>query len=201
MPPVTVQCDPAAATQWTDTAVYADRNGLLVQALMRAAEQLADQAAARMAVAAAGFLLEELIGPEGQVYHCLHEGRLYAPGMLVDQMMVSAALRQVYEWSGEQRFLAGSEKALAWAEANLFDDEEGVFAQGPTTAIEGMSWPRQVRHRDTALPAGNALAADLYMMRGDMGRAGQLLQGLRLAVRPGRRHASYASALLRFGGR
>jgi uncharacterized protein YyaL (SSP411 family) len=116
-------------------------------------------------------------------------------------MLVATALRAMYEWQGDERYLAGSEKALAWAEAQLYDRDAGLFEAGPPPAIEGLAWPAQVRHRDTNMPSGNALAADLYLMKGDRRRAGQLLQGLRLPAPPGRRHASYASSLLRYGER
>lgn len=192
---------PGEVAQWTDPAVYADVNALLVITVIRAAVQLSDEAAARRATSAADFLLDKLMTSEGEVYHCLHEGRRYAPGMLVDQMLVATALRALYERDGDQRYLAGSERALAWAESRLYDRDSGLFAATPPTAIEGLSWPRQVRHRDTDLPSGNSLAADLYMMKGDRQRAGQLLARLRLSTPPGRHHASYASSLLRFGER
>ena len=198
---VPIRCGSGEVTEWTDPAVYADVNGLLVIAMIRAAAQLGDEAAARRAKAAADYLLGELMTADGEVYHCLHEGRRYAPGMLVDQMLVATALWAMHEGDGDARYLAGSEKALAWAEKQLYDGDSGLLAAGPPTAIGGLAWPSRVRHRDTNLPAGNALAADLYLMKGDRQRAGQLLQRLRLPRPAGRRHASYASSLLRYGER
>jgi uncharacterized protein YyaL (SSP411 family) len=196
---VPIRCGSGELTGWTDPAAYADVNGLLVVAMIRAAAQLGDEEAARRATAAADFLLDELMTADGEVYHCLHEGRRYAPGILVNQMLVATALRAQYQLDDDERYLAGSEQALAWAESRLYDRDSGLFAAAPPTAIDGLVWPLQVRHRDTSLPSGNALAADLYLMKGNRQRAGQLLERLRLPTPPGRRHASYASSLLRYG--
>ena len=187
---------------WTDPAVYADRNGLLISASLKAAAFLDDEQAARQALAAARFLMEHSLTEDGKVFHCLHNGMKLAPGLLADQAIVALALLEAYEWSGKPEFSRGADLARRWMEEHLLDPESGSFFDGPTPeAAAWLEWPRLTPYEDGTGAAGNTLAAELYFRLGEAGRTADLLESVRLKRFPARSYASYGSIALRYQGR
>ena len=82
-------------------------------------------------------------------------------------------------------------------EEHNFDPERQAFFDHPDSAeIEGLVSPLLFPYVDGMLPAGNALAAELYVQLGGLDRAGALLAGKRLTKAPGRASSSYARAIL-----
>ena len=185
---------------WTDPLVYADRHAALISACAAVAEQLGDARAERMALAAADFLLENCVDQNGAVRHTCDETGVW--GLLEDQTLVSQALLDAHGLSGEPRLRKRAEQTISFMEDRLFDDRAHCFVDRPEgTALEGLEMRFVGDYRDAFLPAGNVLAAELYMRLDDFSRAAALLGGKRLQSAPGRAHSSYARAILRISGR
>lgn len=184
---------------WTDPAVYADRNALSIRALVAAARDLHDPEAAAMAVQAMDFLLTHCIDERGAVYHCYLDGERTAPGLLEDQALVAAALLDLYALRGEKRFARRADTVVHFMEEALFDSAAGAFRDRPEGAtLENIASQPIISYEDSALPAGNILAAELYMDLNDLDRVATLLGNKRLKQQPGRTYSSYARALLRY---
>ena len=183
---------------WTDPVVYAARNAVLIRACAAAATRLQDERAARMARAATRFLSENCIDAGGVVDHVCGGAERSVAGLLEDQVLVSAALLDFFDRSGEERFRKQARETIHFMEEHLFDPARQAFFDRPVKmATEGVAWRRLFPYCDRMLPAGNVLAAELYARRGDLVRAGVLLGGRRLAEAPGRASSSHARAILR----
>ena len=193
---------PSPASWWTDPTVYVDRNALLIQACLRAAPVAGPESgAADMALAAATYLLERCVQPDGMVYHCVTEEGPLAPGLLDDQILAARALWAAYQYSEREEFAAASRRVLQWTEAHLRLPDDGAFADGlADPAVSG--WGAVTTFRDAAVPAGNAAAAALYLDMGDLDRAAALLRGRVFeGAAPRRAHASHGRALMRLQAR
>ena len=181
----------AAGTWWGDPAVYADRNARLVSASVRAAQQLGDKRAARMARAAAAFLAQHCVGADGAVYHYYLDGRGGAPGLLEDQALVAQALVDVAGLGEDTLYADTINSIVAYTEDRLFDKKGGAFIDGTP-----QRWEPLVPFADGARPAGNPLVAELYIRLEQVGRAAAVLAGPRLKMRPSRAHSTGARAVL-----
>ena len=185
---------------WTDPLIYANRHAALISACAAVAEKLGDARAKHMALAAADFLLENCVDQNGAVRHTCDETGVR--GLLEDQTLVSQALLDAHDLSGEPRLRKRAQQTISFMEDRLFDGRVQCFVDRPEgTAIEGLETRFVGGYRDAFLPAGNALAAELYMRLDNFSRAGALLDGKRLKSASGRAHGSYARAVLRLSGR
>ena len=194
---VAVQSAAAAPVWWTDPVVYADRNALLVSACVAAAVHLQDERAERMARSAGDFILRHCVDAAGGVYHICDGGARGVSGLLEDQALVGAALLDLYELSGEQRFREWARRTAKFMEEHTFDAvQQAFFDRSERAEIEGLLRRRWWPYTDGLLPAGNALAAQLYVRLGALDRAVALLAGKRLGQAPGRSHSTLARTVL-----
>jgi len=174
---------------WTDPLIYADRHAALIRACVAAAQQLSNAAARDMAQAAGEFLLDNCIDAEGAVQHVCGQSDL--SGLLTDQMLAALALLDLGELSGDARFEAQAHRLLRFAETQLYDERTRAFADRPEQiAVEGLPIRSILPYRDGLQPAGNPLAAELYLRLGDAARSSQLLSGKRLVNPPERGYSS-----------
>ena len=185
---------------WTDPAIYAVRNALLIRAFSAAGRHLQDTRAALMAKSAMKYLLEHCIGPEGEVYYNCTDKRKESGGLLEGQALVSLALLDLYELSGEKKLWDGARQTIGFMEKYLFDSETEAFFDRPASAeLEGVANYKLTPYSNHFLPAGNVLAAELYMRLDDLARAGSLLRGNRLGKVSELSASSYARVVLRYG--
>ena len=185
---------------WTDPAIYADRNALLISAFARAVRSLGDERAALMARSAMKFLMEHCIDAEGAVnYLCTDEKRETA-GLLEGQVLVSLALLDLHELSGEEEFRDRARQTIGYMEKHLFDPETEAFFDRPESAeLVGLARNKLTPYDNGMLTAGNVLAAELYTRLNDHARAGALLRGNRTFEGSGLSASTYARVLLQYG--
>ena len=185
---------------WTDPVVYTDRNALLISTFTAAARQLQDHRAALMAESAMKFLLEHCIGPEGAVYHHCTEEKVETAGLLEGQVLVSLALLDLYELSGDEEFREQARLTIGFMEKHLFDPETQAFFDRPSSAdLEGVASHKITPYSNGMPTAGNVLAAELYTRLNHLPQAGALLRGNRLGEVSGLSVSSYARVVLRYG--
>ena len=167
----------------------------VIAAVLRAAALLNDEAAKRKALAAARFLLDNAIGADGQVVHCL-VGAVGepTPGTLGDQIFVALALREAHRWSGEASFVDAAVKVRRWAEVNLLDQTKGIFRDSRPPR-HTLAWEALMPFADGNQAAGNVLAAELYLREGEGERARHILGSVR-ALQARRSFASLGRILL-----
>ena len=194
-----VRAEPQSGPWWTDPVVYADRNAALISASVRAAADLQSASARRMALAAGHYLVKHCIAPGGAVAHTCGADERPATGLLEDQFLVSAALQQLFELSGEPVFRDASRATRRFIETCCYDPDRQAFFDRPVAVdLAGAAGRRVYPYRDGMLPPGNVAAAELYLRLGERARAGVLLRGRRFEGAPGRAGASYGRVMLSY---
>jgi len=140
----------------TDTKIVAGTNGLMVSAYARAGAALGVPAWIDRARAAATFALERMrLG--GKLAHAWSAGAPHGEAFLDDHAFLAAGLVDLYEATGDPRWLR---EALSLHEAlarDFSDAEHGGFFL--TAAHVDTPLARQKPDSDGAVPSGNAVAA------------------------------------------
>ncbi len=180
-----------AAPPPVDETVYADRNGLAIDALLTYAAYTDDERATRYAERAREYVVETLV-EDGRVRH--HDAEGAPSGLLVDQVRVLSALTTAWQVAGEP----GPARAVAdWTIDNLRHDS-GAFRDGPTEGVGLLDRP--LYPLDTTVEAADALL-DLAFLTGEdryHERAREAIAAFGAAAeRMGVEVASYATAASR----
>jgi uncharacterized protein YyaL (SSP411 family) len=112
-----------------DDKVIAAWNGLMISAFARAAFVFGDDALAQIAVRALDFVLTKMRAANGRLHRTFKDGRARHLGMLDDHAHICAACVDVFETTGDTRFLDEA-RAIERTIADAFEDEErgGFFA-------------------------------------------------------------------------
>jgi uncharacterized protein YyaL (SSP411 family) len=148
-----------------DPTLFADRNGLAVDALLRFHAVTDHSPAARYAERALGTVLAELVD-DGEVDHfspaAADDGEPVESGLLVDQARLLTGLTTAAQVLGGDRWL---DTARAVADRTLdLQDETGAFRDGPAEGPGLLDRP--LRPLDTNVEAADALI-DLAALTGD----------------------------------
>ena len=146
-----------------DDKILADWNGLMIEALAKAARAFGKPAYAHDAARAADFVLETMRAPEGGLLHRFRDGEAAIPGYLDDYAFMVRGLIALYETTLEPERL-GQALSLTERMIDLFRDDEagGFFFSGRENE---KLIARLKDAADGAYPSGNSVAAmDLLML-------------------------------------
>jgi uncharacterized protein YyaL (SSP411 family) len=139
-----------------DDKVLADWNGLMIEAMARGGERLAERAWVDVARRAADFVLTRLRDPEGgTLLHAWREGRARIPAFLDDYAFVVSGLLALHAVTGEERWQAEAILLAAEQERRLGDPAGGYFAAGQDPRLLFRAKPAY----DGAVASGNGVAA------------------------------------------
>jgi uncharacterized protein len=114
-----------------DDKVLASWNGTVVSALARAGWMYNDTALQDRAVKAGDFILNRLRRADGSLVHAFLDGPSAAPGYCEDYALVIRALLDLYETTGQGRWLKSAAELQELQIAQLWDKEDGGFFDGP----------------------------------------------------------------------
>ncbi|MEF8842497.1 MAG: DUF255 domain-containing protein [Haloarculaceae archaeon] len=180
-----------------DTTVFADRNGLAADALLRLHAVTDADAPRRYAERALDHVLEALVD-DGTVTHYRDEerGETGETGLLVDAARLLAGLTTAVQVTGEDRYLGGA-RDVADGVLGL-QAKDGAFLDGPADGPGLLD--RRLRPLDTNVELADALVDLAYLA--DDGRyreaAGEALAAFAgAAERMGVEVAAYATACAR----
>ena len=141
-----------------DTKIIVSWNGLMIDALARGYEVLADTRYRDAAEQAADFILTELKRPDGRLMHTYRDGVVKYDGFLDDYTFFVRGLLSLYQATGERRWLREA-KALTDTMLELFrDDSGGGFFF--TLADQEHLLVRTKKPYDSAIPSGNSVAVN-----------------------------------------
>lgn len=118
-----------------DDKVLAGWNGTIISALARAGWVFDDAALRDRAVRAADFILAKLRREDGSLIHAFLDGPSAAPGYGEDYALVIRALLDLYEGTGEIRWLKTAVELQDKQVALLWDTSEGGFFDGPAQPL------------------------------------------------------------------
>jgi uncharacterized protein len=130
-------------------------NGLMISAFARAAAVLNDELYQGTAVQSAEFLLDTMLQPDGTILRRYRDGDAAIPGMLEDYAFFAQGLLDLYETTGEFRWLE-SAISLTRKQREIFEDPTGgFFASAHEDASRLM---RMKDDYDGAEPSGNSVS-------------------------------------------
>lgn len=148
-----------------DTEVYADLNGMMIEALCDLFAASGDRALLEQAQRTARRLLETHADPSGAFRHRAADGdgRLY----LRDQVAMGRGLLALYRCTGDAAWLAHAERVAAFMLASLRDADTGAFfAHTLDPDAVGVFARRRTPHEENGL-AARMLAALHRVVDGD----------------------------------
>ncbi|MBI1992220.1 MAG: thioredoxin domain-containing protein [Candidatus Omnitrophica bacterium] len=148
-----------------DDKVLTDWNGLLIGSLAYGARALNEPRYAQAAREAATFLLERL-QRNGRLLHRYREGEASIPAFLDDYAFLAWGLTDLYEATGEARWLAEAKRLTQEMVRLFWDDKAGGFFFSGDQNERLIAQTKELY--DGALPSGNSVAAL------DLVRLGQL---------------------------
>jgi len=137
-----------------DKKIVTSWNGLAIASLAQAYAVTGDRKYLDGARQAADFLLEKHRDADGSLRRSSSEGRTSGAGILDDYAFLADGLLDIYQVSGETRYLKSARELMDHAIAE-FDREEGGFYM----AAAGVDAPlgRRVDYFDSVIPSGTAV--------------------------------------------
>jgi len=151
-----------------DDKVLADWNGMMISALVHAAQVFHEPAWLDAAQSAFRFVADEMAdGP--RLHHSWCDGRAQHPGVIEDYANMAAGALALFEATNDDTYLARARDWVIQADAHHWDDQHhGYFMSADDTA--GLiARPKPIH--DNATPPGNGTMADvlarLFHLTGD----------------------------------
>jgi uncharacterized protein YyaL (SSP411 family) len=184
----------AAGGWWTDPRIFADRQALLVRACAGAATELGDPSAAEMARKGAAYLLETCM-EDGVVHQVC--GSAGTAGALSAQAAAGLGLLEAAAAGGDPRLRAAARGVAAAVQARLEQSGPGAAAGAQTIGLAPGTVMPILSYTDGQIPAGAALAAELFTQLGDGQRARGLMAGAPLPGPPSRHHSAMGRVQLK----
>ena len=138
----------------TDDKILADWNGLTISGLATAGRLLPDDDLVRRASRAADFVLREMRPDGGPLLHTWRQGMARVEAFLSDYAYLIRGLLELYESTGESRWLDQALQLSDEQEQRLGDPAGGYFV----AAADGQIPFRSKEIFDGAMPSGNGFA-------------------------------------------
>jgi uncharacterized protein YyaL (SSP411 family) len=186
-----------------DETVYVGWNAMMVSAFIDAARAFGRDDLLDLAVRTAGFLLDTAYSPGEGMAHSAGQSGSAELGVFDDQAWMAYVMFDLYDATGEQRYVDVAEDLLNAALDRYWDKADGGFFDIPVERQTGGLLARPVKPLlDEFTPAANPIATlafeRLFDVTGNKhyanfgGRA--LASGVASATRAGSRAATYALA-------
>jgi uncharacterized protein YyaL (SSP411 family) len=151
-----------------DTKVLTSWNGLAIGAFARAGAVLEEPRYVGAARDAAGFVLSRL-RVDGRLHRVWADGAAGQPAFLDDYAFLASGLLELFEATGELRWVDEAADLHGTLAAEFWDAERGGFFESGEARDPDL--PRAKPAYDGALPSGNAVAAEnlvrLAVLRSD----------------------------------
>ncbi|WP_372933976.1 thioredoxin domain-containing protein [Mariniphaga sediminis] len=151
-----------------DDKTLASWNALVIQGLADAYKAFGDEKFKTLAWKNARFLVENMMDPDGALFHSWKQGRKSVDGFLEDYALVIRAFISLFEISGQQDWLHTAEQLVEDSFNRFYNKESGLFwfsskeKESVTTNFFQLE--------DNVIPAANSVMANnlhkLYLMLG-----------------------------------
>ncbi len=115
-----------------DKTIFADINGMCIDAYLTAADRLENETARTDALAVLDSVMGELRNADGVFAHYRHDDKLQGIGKLADQAWMGRAMLSAYQITSRQEYLEAAE-AVGDFVLNSLVDEGGAFLSMPDT--------------------------------------------------------------------
>lgn len=146
----------ARVRPFKDDKVLTDWNGLVISALSIAGRAFGDTRYVVAAKEAAEFVLNNLLSGTGELCHRYRDGKTGIRGLASDYVYFCSGLLDLYELTGEARYLGAAIRTEEYLTRHFLDTRRGGYF---TTHDEVTGLPaRQREIYDGALPSANSIA-------------------------------------------
>ncbi|MCZ6462726.1 MAG: thioredoxin domain-containing protein [Proteobacteria bacterium] len=140
----------------TDRKRVTSWNAYAISGLARAGSWLGDPGMVADAARTADFVLEHMVGPEGELLRIFNEGRAHVSGFLDDHAALLEALLDLHRATAEGRFLSAAVRTADAIASRFFDPDEGDLFLTPADGERLVHRPRS--DHDGATPHASGLA-------------------------------------------
>jgi uncharacterized protein YyaL (SSP411 family) len=151
-----------------DDKVLTDWNGLMISALAKAGKGFEDKDLIEKAKIAADFILNTMFKND-ILYHLYKDGEVKVEGLLDDYAFFSWGLIELYEATGDIKYLKSALKLTDLMIEKFYDFENGGFFLSPKNSQDVIVRPKEAF--DGAIPSGNSVSAynlyRLYLISGN----------------------------------
>ncbi len=139
-----------------DDKVLTDWNGLMIAALAFGGRVLESDVYTRAAERAAGFCLEQLVEPSGNLLHRYKDGEAGISGFLDDYAFLSWGLLDLFETTGHTSYFLSAKRLTRHMLEHFQDPNKGGLFLTADDAETVLIRPKEIF--DGALPSGNSAA-------------------------------------------
>jgi uncharacterized protein YyaL (SSP411 family) len=154
-----------------DDKILAGWNGLMLRALAEAARVFGDAELQAMALRSGEFLFRTLVR-EGRVLRSYKDGTAKIAGFLEDYAAVALGALALYNLTFDRVWLERARELAHSIMDQFWDDEAQALFDTAADSESLVTRPRDVT--DNAIPSGNSLAAELFLLLGDLLAEGEL---------------------------
>jgi hypothetical protein len=148
-----------------DEKILAGWNGLMLRALAEAARVFGDAELQAMALRNGEFLFHTLVR-DGRVLRSYKDGTAKISGFLEDYAAVALGALALYNLTFDRVWLERARELARSIMDQFWDDEAQALFDTAAVAVSLVTRPRDVT--DNAIPSGNSLAAELFLLLGDL---------------------------------
>jgi len=117
-----------------DSTIYADSNAQMITGLIAAYGATSEKRLIRMAKRAAGFIMKNLYSDNDGTYH-YYFGQKHLSGLLADNVLFGLALIDLYNMTGEKRYISRAEDISRFIVNKFYDKTNGRFIPSLETTI------------------------------------------------------------------
>lgn len=139
-----------------DDKILVDWNGLMIAALARASIVFNEPKYLQAAKNAADFILQNMMGADGAVYHRFAKGERAVEAFLDDYAFLTFGLIEIYEACFEEKYLQKSLDLTKILFERFWDKTAGGFYFSTDNSKETI--PRMKQIYDNAIPSGNSVS-------------------------------------------
>ena len=147
-------------TPYVDRTLYANWNGMMIQAYLEAYKGLGDEKTRDFALKTLDFLIQNAYSEKTGFYHVYVENESRIAGFFDDQIQMTNALLSAYEITSNPKYLDLAKKVTDLSIKKFWDNKSSGFfdIEEPKEAIGKLSI-RQKSIQDSPTPSANGVAA------------------------------------------
>jgi len=187
-----------------DDKILTSWNGLMLNGLVDSYRYLGNEAYLELALKNANFILENLVKPDGGLWHNHKNGKSTINGYLEDYASVIEAFIGLYEATFDEQWLAQANNLVSYCQQYFYDSESEMFFF--TSKQDDYVIRRTIETSDNVVPASNSIMAKnlfklskLFPDRGYEEIALQLLKNIQNSFeKSAQNHANWLELLLYF---
>ena len=138
-------------------------NALVINGLADAYKAFNDKYFLRLALKNARFLKENVMLPDGKLWHSWKKGKATINGFLEDYAFLIQAYVSLFEVTGDEEWLNNAEKLIKYTIESFYDENSGLFFFSGIKSKNAIT--NHMQNEDNVTPSSNSVMANnLFLM-------------------------------------